>query len=114
MKKLGLLVVGGIAAFTLIANLDSLVGLAISLVIMYYALKGFLKAESLFKKVLWAVFGLIALAVSAANVPAIIGIVAAYVLYLVVKKWKTKKEVVVEEDPFINFEKQWAELNKNY
>jgi lia operon protein LiaI len=39
MKKLGLLVVGGIAAIVLIANLGPMVGLAIGLAVMYYAFK---------------------------------------------------------------------------
>jgi lia operon protein LiaI len=49
------------------------------------------------------------------NAPAIIGVVAAYVLYLVYKNWNSSKKTVVKEesDPFVNFEKQWNELNKN-
>jgi lia operon protein LiaI len=49
------------------------------------------------------------------NAPAIIGVLAAYVFYLVYKKWNSGKKTIVNEDsdPFVNFEKQWNELNKN-
>jgi lia operon protein LiaI len=87
----------------------------ISAVIMYYAFKGFMKAESSGKKIMWAIFGVIAFAVTVSNVPAIMGVVAAYILYLVYKKWNETKVVVKEEsDPFTNFEKEWAELKKNF
>lgn len=49
------------------------------------------------------------------NAPAIIGVAAAYVLYLVYKNWNKNKRNTVKEDtdPFVNFEKQWNDL-KNY
>jgi lia operon protein LiaI len=115
MRKFGLFVVGGIAAVVLLANVGPLVGLAISLVILYYSFKGFMKSESKFSKVLWAIFGLVALVISASNVPAIVAVVAAYVLYVVYKKWNQVEEVVKEDnDPFTNFEKQWAELKREF
>ncbi len=115
MKKFGLLLIGIIAAFVLLANVGPVVGLLISLVILYYAFKGFVKAETTASKVFWAIFGLIALAVSVSNVPAVIGVVAAYVLYVVYKKWNQSEIVHKEEsDPFTNFEKEWAELKKNF
>ncbi|MDF0725857.1 flagellar basal body rod protein [Cytobacillus sp. S13-E01] len=116
MKKFGLLIIGAISALVLLGNVGPVIGLAISLVIMYFAFKGFMKTDSTAKKVMWAVIGLIALAASASNVPAIIGIAAAYVLYVVYKKWNSTKETVVKEDsdPFTNFERQWSELKKEY
>jgi lia operon protein LiaI len=115
MKKLGLLAAGGVAAVVLIANLGPMVGLVISFIIMYYSLKQFIKAEATVKKVLWAVIGFIALSASASNVPAILGVIAAYVLYMVYKKWNENKELrKTEDDPFTNFERQWAELKRNY
>jgi lia operon protein LiaI len=114
MKKFGLLIAGGIAAMVLVANLGPIAGLAIGLVIVYYSFKEFMKAKTTVKKILWAVIGLSALSASASNVPAIIGIAAAYVLYLVYKKWNEHKQEKPIDDPFINFEKQWAELKRNY
>lgn len=114
MKKFGLLIVGGIAAMVLLANLAPMVGLAISIAILYLVIKQFLKTDSTMMKIGWGIIGLIALTASASNAFAILGIAAAYVLYLVFKKWNNKKSVVVEEnDPFVNFEKQWSELNQN-
>lgn len=64
------------------------------------------------KKVGWSLLGLVALIIVAHNVPAILGVVAAYVLYIVYKKWNQAKTVIVKEsnDPFVNFENQWNEI----
>ena len=44
-----------------------------------------------------------ALMASASNIPAVLGIAAAYVLYVVYKNWNKTKTVVHEEkDPFVN------------
>lgn len=113
MKKFGLLLAGGIAAIVLLTNLGPMIGLAISIAILYLVFKQFIKENSTFGKIGWGIIGLCALAASASNIPAILGIAAAYVLYLVYKKWNTSKSVIIEEkDPFSNFEKQWANMNK--
>jgi lia operon protein LiaI len=114
MKKFGLLLAGGIAAIVLLSNLGPMIGLAISVAILYLVFKQFVKSDSTLSKVCWGIIGLIALMASASNIPAIIGIAAAYILYLVYKKWNQSKTAVIENnDPFANFEKQWADLNKN-
>ncbi|MDE3837875.1 flagellar basal body rod protein [Bacillus methanolicus] len=113
MKKFGLIVAGGIAAMVLIAQLGPMIGLAASLLILYLVVKQFLKTESTLGKIGWGIVGFAALMASASNVPAILGVAAAYVLYVVYKKWNEDKMVVKKEnDPFANFEKQWAELNR--
>jgi len=115
MKKFGLLAAGGIAALVLISNLGPLIGLAVSLLVLYFILKQFLKANSTAAKIAWGMAGFIILMATASNVPAIIGIAAAYVLYLVYKNWDKKEQPVSKEydDPFINFEKQWEQLKNN-
>jgi lia operon protein LiaI len=119
MKKFGLFILGFIAAIVLLANLGPMLGLAISLGLLYLVVKQFLKAEASSGKIIWAILGFIILAITIANLPAIIGIVAAYVLYVIYKNWNSKKENEIESesesqsDPFTHFEKQWAEL-KNY
>ncbi|RDI42294.1 flagellar basal body rod protein [Falsibacillus pallidus] len=113
MKKIGLLLVGGIAGIVLLTHVGPLVGLAVSLVILYYAFKRFMRADSTFKKILWASIGVIALLASASNVPAILGIAAAWVLFLVYKNWNGQKENRTDKhDPFANFEREWAQLKK--
>ena len=116
MKKFSLFLIGGIAAIILLSNLGSIVGLAISILILYLVFKQFLKAESTMMKIGWAILGLVFLTASASNVPAILGIAAVYILYLVYKKWNETSAVeknVKDSDPFVNFEKQWSELNRN-
>ena len=115
MKKFGLVVVGGIAAIILLANVAPLVGLLISLIIMYYAFKGYMKSSSTGSKVMWAIFGVIGLIAAVSNAPAVLGIVAAYILYVVYKKL-TNVEVKKDsnDDPFTNFENEWTELKKNF
>lgn len=114
MKKFGLLLIGGIAALVLISNLGPMVGLVVSLAILYYVFKQFLKTDSMGLKIALGILGVFLLLTAASNVPAIIGIAAAYILYIVYKKWNSSKSVVKEsDDPFQNFEKQWSEL-KNY
>jgi lia operon protein LiaI len=115
MKKFGLLLLGGVAAVVLLHNLGPMVGLVVSLAILYFVFKRFLKAESVWSKMGWGFIGFVAIMASASNIPAILGIAAAYVLYLVYKKWnENKSEVVIDDnDPFVNFEKQWSQLNKN-
>lgn len=113
MKKFGLFIIGGIAGIVLLANLGSMIGLAVSLLLLYLVFKQFLKSTSTFAKVVWVIVGLAILSTAAANIPAILGVVALYVLYLVFKKWnKHESKAIVENsnDPFVNFEKQWAEL----
>lgn len=112
MKKVGLLLVGIIAAVVLLSNLGSLVGMIISLGILYVAAKKFLQTDSTSAKVIWGIIGFIALSMAVANMPAILGLVAIYILYLIYKKWdeQDKEEA---DDPFTNFEKQWDELKRN-
>ncbi|WP_408009340.1 flagellar basal body rod protein [Pseudalkalibacillus sp. A8] len=117
MKKLGLFILGAIAAIILITNLGPMIGLALSLVIGYYAVKRFTKTDETSKKVFWAAVGIIALCIAVANVPAILGAVALYILYIVYKEWKKEdgvtEKIEKDDDPFTNFEREWAELKRN-
>lgn len=114
MKKFGLLLAGGVAALVLVSNLGPLVGLAVSLAVLYFILKQFLKTDSTFKKITWGGLGLFILLATASNVPAILAIAAAYVLYLVYKKWNEDEAPSSKsDDPFANFEKQWSELKNS-
>ncbi|MDP4087323.1 MAG: flagellar basal body rod protein, partial [Bacillota bacterium] len=108
MKKFGLLVAGGIAAIVLLSTIGPMVGFAISLILLYFIFKKFLKAETKKRKIGLGILGLVVLVAAVHNIPAVIGVLAAYILYLVYKKWnenKFEKVKVKEEDPFVNFEK---------
>ncbi|WHY01662.1 flagellar basal body rod protein [Neobacillus sp. DY30] len=114
MKKFGLILAGGIAAIILLSSIGPMIGLLVGLAILYFIFKQFLKAESTGGKIALGILGFFVLMASIHNAPAIIGGVAAYVLYLVYKNWNRGKRTVVKEDndPFTNFEKQWNEINK--
>lgn len=115
MKKFGLILAGGVAAIILLSSIGPMIGLLVGLAVLYFIFKQFLKAESTGGKIVLGVIGFFVLMASIHNAPAIIGVLAAYVLYLVYKNWNSSKKTVVNEDsdPFVNFEKQWNELNKN-
>lgn len=115
MKKFGYLLLGGVAVIVLLSNLAPMIALGISLLIMYFAYKGFIKTNSTFTKIIWATIGIIALFASASNLPAILGFVAIYVLYVVYKNWNKPKAAKIKEDndPFTNFEKEWNDLKGN-
>jgi lia operon protein LiaI len=112
MKKFGLFIIGLIALLVVLANVGPLISLAICLVVLYFGFKQFMKSESKGAKIAWAIISIIMLMAAISHFPAILGVVAAYVLYIVYKKWNEKDEVVVEDaDPFMNFERQWKDLN---
>ncbi|WP_096438262.1 flagellar basal body rod protein [Alteribacter populi] len=116
MNKFLLFVGGLIALFVLLANLGPMILLAVSAYLLYVIFKQFVKSESTVGKIMWVIVGLIVLSIGVANIYALLGVVALYVLYVIYKKWKEDKEVTfdkpVNDDPFTNFERQWAELNK--
>ena len=113
MKNLGLILVMIVAGLIVIGNIGSIITLAITVTILYFAVKGFVKAETNLSKVVWGAIAVITLLASIANIPALIGLVALYVLYYLYKEHKQEKENVNPDDPFTNFEKEWEQLNKN-
>ncbi|WP_102346361.1 lmo0954 family membrane protein [Bacillus sp. Marseille-P3661] len=116
MKKILLFIAGLITFMILLANLGPMILLGASVWLLYVIFKQFIKTTSIFKKVCWVILGLFVLSITFSNIYAVIGVAAAYVLYLIYKEWKVKKAPVatseISDDPFTNFEKQWAELTK--
>lgn len=113
MKRFGLFVLGAIALIVLLSQIGPMIGLLVSLAVLYFAFRKFVRADSTGSKVLWAVIGIIALCFSIGNVPAIIGIVALAALYFVYKAWHRQKDVdpePIDDDPFDSFERQWKEM----
>jgi lia operon protein LiaI len=115
MKKFGLVIAGGVAAIILLSSIGPMIGLLVGMAILYFIFKQFLKAETTGGKIGLAVIGLFVLMSTIHNAPAIIGVVAAYILYLVYKNWNSSKRNTAKEesDPFVNFEKQWNELKNS-
>ena len=116
MKKFGLLVLGIVAGIIAVANLGSLLALALSAAIAYAGFHYYRKSESTVLKLFWGVVLLIGLFSAVANVPAFIGIIALLGVYYAWRKWKgTENNNVitnVSDDPFVNFERQWDEITK--
>ncbi|ETI70483.1 lmo0954 family membrane protein [Neobacillus vireti] len=115
MKKFALLLAGGLAAIILLNTIGPMVGLLVSLAILYFIFKQFLKAESTGWKIGLIIIGLMVLSSTIHHLPALIGVGAAYVLWLVYKNWNQNKNTAAknEPDPFVSFEKQWNELKKH-
>jgi lia operon protein LiaI len=114
MKKFGLFLIGGMAAIILLHSIGPMIGLVISLAMLYFIYKKFLKTESTGWKIALIIVGLMVLSSTIHHIPALIGVGAAYVLFLVYKEWNKSKKTFDKEgnDPFVNFEKQWDELKK--
>lgn len=115
MKKFMLFVGGLVALLVLLSTLGPMVFLAVSMLLLYVIFKQFIKSESTVGKISWIIAGLIVLGIAFSNIYAVIGIAAAYVLYVIVKNWKSDKpetggQAVAEDDPFKNFERQWADI----
>ncbi|GGB36118.1 flagellar basal body rod protein [Virgibacillus dakarensis] len=113
-----LLFLGGLAAlFVLLAMLGPMVLLAVSIWLLYVIFKQFMKSDSTIGKIGWVIAGLIVFGIGLSNIYAIIGVAAAYGLYLIFRNFRSdrseaKEKTIVDDDPFANFEKQWAELNQ--
>lgn len=115
MKKCGLAILGIIAAIIVLANLGSLLALALSAFIAYVGYHYFTRSLSTFGKIAWGTVIVIGLLTAISNVPAFFGILALLLLLVVWRKWKEQPKSTVNtttDDPFINFEKQWDELTK--
>ncbi|WP_099159957.1 flagellar basal body rod protein [Virgibacillus ndiopensis] len=116
MKKFMLFVGGLVALLILLGSLGPMVLLGVSVWLLYVIFKQFIKSDSTIGKIGWIIAGLFVLGIALSNVYAVIGLAAAYVLYMIFRNWKKEsspEQEVTTDDPFTNFEKQWQELN-NY
>lgn len=113
MRKFLLFIVGLVALLVLLANFGPMVILAISVWLLYIVFKKFMESDSMAGKVGWVILGLIILSIGFANIYSILGVVAILVLYWIFKNWKDEPEFSKDNnDPFTNFEREWADLNK--
>src|SRR5690625_2277076 len=111
-----LFVLALVALLILLVNLGPMVLLGVSIWLLYIVFKQFVKSDSTIGKIAWVVVGLFVLGIGLSNIYAVLGIVAAYALYTIFKNWKNDEnesvgQVVEDDDPFKNFERQWADLN---
>jgi lia operon protein LiaI len=92
MKKVLLIIGAVVAVAVLLANLGSLIVLAISVAVGYYGLKRFVMTDSVGAKIGWGVVIGIGICISLSNLPALIGLAALAALYYMYKAWKKDKE----------------------
>ncbi|MCR2820882.1 lmo0954 family membrane protein [Lederbergia panacisoli] len=114
MKKFLLITAAVILAIIALSSVGHIVGLAISLFIVYFSYKQFMATNSTVGKIIWAIIGLIGFSGLLGSLPALAGIAAIYILYTGYKNWDRNKEtppvVNNEEDPFKGFEREWEKL----
>ena len=119
MKKFGLALLGIIAGITILGMLGPLGGLLFSAAIAYAGVHFYIKSDTTFAKVVWALVAIAAALSTIANFPGLLGLAAIALLVYVYKKgdWGNKKAPAkkapkASNDPFQNFEKEWHNLTK--
>nr|WP_106784550.1 ABC transporter permease [Lysinibacillus timonensis] len=117
MKKLLIILAGGVSLIIALSMVGPMIGLAFSAFIVFAAMHFYLKSNTTFSKVMWILLGIIGLFSAIANIPAIIGIVAIVILFVLYKKWKDEDvkfnfKSSKNDDPFMNFEQEWTNLTK--
>lgn len=118
MKKIGLAILGITAAIVALANLGSLLALALSSLIAYAGFHYYRKSDSTVSKFFWGGVLLIGLLTAISNVPAFFGIISIIAVLYVWRKWNSGRSTVNENvttpsnDPFSNFERQWNDITK--
>ncbi|MFJ7661167.1 ABC transporter permease [Lysinibacillus sp. NPDC097162] len=117
MKKFLLLTGGIIAACVALALIGPITGLLFSGVLVALGMHFYIGSKSTFAKIIWFTVGLIGVLSAVSNIPAMIGLAAIAIIYVIYKKWngidvKIPTVEAKEEDPFTNFEKEWSNLTK--
>lgn len=113
MKKFWMITLGIVAGIVALANLGSIIRLAISGLVVYMGLHYYLKSTSTAAKVWWAFVGIFGAITAISNVPAIIGVAALAALWVIYRKWNEAPVTTSKtNDPFTNFERQWDKLTK--
>src|SRR5690625_8005244 len=115
MKKFMLFVAGLIALLVLLANLGPMAFLGLGIWLLYIVFKQFIKSDSTAGKIGWVIVGLFLVGIVLSNIYAVIGIVAAFGLYLIYKNWKNDDSdpvvaSMIDYDPFTNFEHECEDL----
>ncbi|ATP39559.1 ABC transporter permease [Solibacillus sp. R5-41] len=117
MKKLFVYTAGFFAALVALVLLAPVAGLLVSGLLLAAGLHYYTESTSTFGKVMSLVLALAGLISALSNIPGFIGLVAIAILYYIYKSRKNEKVEIFsttekkEEDPFTNFEREWAKLN---
>lgn len=115
MKKFFLYSAGFVAAMVALALLAPVAGLLVSGLLLAAGLHYYTESTSTFGKVMSLVIALAGLISALSNIPGFIGLVAIGILFYIYKSRKQEQGEIFtkkEDDPFTNFEREWANLNK--
>ncbi|MCJ1908067.1 ABC transporter permease [Planococcus ruber] len=113
MNKFWMITLGAIAGIIVLSNLGAIAGLAISGLILYMGVHYYLKSTTTAAKIWWGFVGAVGVLSAISNIPALIGVAAAFGLWMIYRKWNEQPVTVAKtDDPFTNFEKQWNKLSK--
>ena len=118
MRKFLLLTGGVIAACVALALIGPLAGLLFSGLFVALGMHFYMASKSNFGKIFWFAVGLIGILSAVSNIPAMIGLAAIAIVYVIYKKWNGEEvkiptiEGKKEEEPCTNFEKEWSNLTK--
>lgn len=115
MKKFFLYSAGFVAAMVALVLLAPVAGLLVSGLLLAAGLHYYTESTSTFGKVMSLVIALAGLISALSNIPGFIGLVAIGILFYIYKSRKQEQGEIFtkkEDDPFTNFEREWANLNK--
>lgn len=117
MRKFLLLSGGIIAALVALALVGPITGLLFSGVLVALGMHFYIASHSTFSKIIWFTVGIVGVLSAVSNIPAMIGLAAIAIIYVIYKKWNGEDVKIPtieakEEDPFTNFEKEWSNLTK--
>lgn len=117
MRKFLLLAGGIIAALVALVLVGPLTGLLFSGVLVALGMHFYIASQSTFSKIIWFTVGLVGVLSAVSNIPAMIGLAAIAIIYVIYKKWNGEDVKIPtieakEDDPFTNFEKEWSNLTK--
>lgn len=113
MKKFLLFIAGLVALIFAFSMLGPMVLLGVSIWLLFIVFKQFMKSDSAIGKIAWMIIGLIVLSMAVSHIYAIAGLIAAYAVYYIYKLLRRPKSGHSSNDPFMNFEKEWNDLNHN-
>lgn len=115
MKKFFLYSAGFVAAMVALVLLAPVAGLLVSGLLLAAGLHYYTESTSTFGKVMSLVIALAGLISALSNILGFIGLVAIGILFYIYKSRKQEQREIFtkkEDDPFTNFEREWANLNK--
>ncbi|MEG0448590.1 MAG: ABC transporter permease [Lysinibacillus sp.] len=117
MKKLILLAGGVIAAIIALTLVGPIIGLLFSGVLVAIGMHYYIASQSTISKVIWFTVGVVGILSAISNIPAMIGLAAIAIVYVIYKKWNGEDVKIPtietkQDDPFTNFEKEWSNLTK--